>query len=258
VQTLKFYKASLSYDGKDFFGWQKQPDQRTVQGELEKVVALLANNQEIQVIGSGRTDTGVHALDQVIKISAPLSMGAEALMRALNSMLPDDIQVNWLEEVSNSFQPVFDAKKKTYMYYFSTSKNILPTHRGLLTYLFAPSFDLNKAQSAAAIFVGEHDFGNFHTVGTPVKSTVREVFECRVEKVEAQAPVLWPQYTYVMTITGTGFLKQMVRLIMATIWSAAQGKIQLSDISRALANPSVEKLAPTAPPEGLYLYKVFY
>jgi tRNA pseudouridine38-40 synthase len=255
---LTFYKLVIRYDGTNYYGWQKQPNQKTIQGEIEKVITQITKGSDFQVIGSGRTDTGVHALCQVVKVSVDSGIEAEQLHRALNSLLPDDIYVISLETVSENFQPVFDAKRKTYKYYFSISKDIYPTLRNQLTYLKIRDFDIDKAKDACRTFVGEHDFANYQNVGTPVKSTIREVFSFDIEKVDQAVNHIWPEDTYVISCTGNGFLKQMVRLMVAAVWSCAQSKITVTDIQESLKNPKSDKLAPTAPPQGLYLHEVVY
>lgn len=254
---MKFYKGIVQYKGTKYFGWQKQPDQRTIQGELEKVVSKLNSNSEIQVIGSGRTDTGVHAVGQAIKITMPKNFEPLKLKKALNSLLDEDINILSLEECDDDFQPVFSAKSKTYKYYFSTSKNKLPQFNDLITYLDF-ELDMSLVNLACKEFVGEKDFVNFHTVGTPVKTTVREVTECRIEKVEASGHVLYPEDTYVLVISGNGFLKQMVRLIMSAIWSVGRGKTSIEQLQASFGARLSQKLGPTAPPQGLYLFEVKY
>lgn len=257
VLNLKFYKAIVQYKGTHFYGWQKQPDQRTIQGELEKVVSQLNSNSEVQVIGSGRTDTGVHAIGQAIKITMEKSFEPEKLKKALNSLLDNDIKVSSLEECTDDFQPVFSAHSKTYKYFFSVSKNQLPQYNELITYLDF-DLDMNLVDLACKEFVGEKDFVNFHTVGTPVKTTVREVTECRVEKVDTTGHLLYPEDTYVLVISGNGFLKQMVRLIMSAVWSVGRGKTTIEQLQASFDTTLNQKLAPTAPPQGLYLFEVKY
>jgi len=255
--SLNYYKAIVQYKGTSFYGWQKQPDQKSIQGELEKVLKKLSSSDDVHVIGSGRTDAGVHSIGQTIRIAMPKSMEVQRLQRALNGLLPEQIKVTQIEESSDQFQPVFDAKSKTYKYYFSTEKHQLPHMAELLTYLDF-EIDLEKANEACQVFIGEKDFVNFHTVGTPVKTTVRKVTECRVEKVCPENHSLFPENTYVLIISGNGFLKQMVRLIMSSIWAVARGRVEIEQLQNAFDSKLDQKIAPTAPPQGLYLFKVEY
>lgn len=255
---MNYYKGLVSYKGTSFSGWQKQTDARSIQGEFERVIAKISNDDtgKIKVISSGRTDAGVHALGQVIKISTPLEIPPENFLKAINSLIDNDIKVLELEKCSDEFQPVFDVKIKEYKYYFSSTKIPSPLFNEQLTFI-RESVDLDLMNMAAKQFVGEHDFVNFCTVGTPVKTTVRKIFECKVEEVNSDF-LNFPKNTFVLTISGSGFLKQMVRLVMASIWSAGSGKITPLQISEYLINKKHDKLAPTAPPEGLYLSKVVY
>ncbi|OIQ16688.1 MAG: tRNA pseudouridine(38-40) synthase TruA [Bacteriovorax sp. MedPE-SWde] len=254
---MKFYKGVVQYNGTSFFGWQKQPDQITIQGELEKVVSRLNGNKEIQVIGSGRTDTAVHSIGQVFKITMPNDFEESKLLKGMNGLLPEDIVVSSLERCDENFQPVFDAKSKTYKYYFSTSDVKSPHLRSLVTFLDY-DVDLALMNEACQQFVGEKDFVNFHTVGTPVKTTVREIFSCEVEEVVSGEHSIYPDKTYVLIVTGSGFLKQMVRLIMSAIWAVGRERVGIEKLSMAFDTKLEQKVAATAPPQGLYLYEVKY
>lgn len=248
----------MSYKGTKFNGWQKQINAKSIQGELESVVAQISNEkiEAIQVISSGRTDAGVHALSQVIKITTPLDILSENFLKGINSLVDNDIKLISLESCLESFQPVFDVKIKEYKYFFSSTKNPSPLFNDQITYL-RENLDLERMNSAARKFIGVHDFINFCTVGTPVKTSVREIFSCEVSQVSSDF-LNFPDNTFVLTISGSGFLKQMVRLIMATIWSAGAAKIELAEIDIYLNQKMTDKLAPTAPPQGLYLSKVVY
>lgn len=255
---MNYYKGILSYKGTKYNGWQKQLNAKSIQGELESVVAKISNEkiENIKVISSGRTDAGVHALAQVVKISTPLEIVPSNFLKGINSLIDDDIKLLSLETCSESFQPVYDVKIKEYKYFFSTSKIPSPLFNDQLTYL-RESLSLEKMNEAAKAFVGEHDFVNFYTVGTPVKTSVREIYHCEVLAVDSNF-LNFPDNTFVLTISGSGFLKQMVRLIMSAIWSAGASKIEISQIEYYLREKMSDKLAPTAPPQGLYLSKVVY
>ncbi len=252
---MNTYKSIFEYDGTNFFGWQKQPDQKTVQGTIENILERITKSGYVTTIGSGRTDRGVHAKGQVVKIVIDNKMEPIALKKALNSLLPKEIRCLSLEVCEDSFQPVFDAKAKVYRYYFSFS-NRTPFFEGRVTFL-KKSLDLSMLHEACARFVGEHNFVTFSTKGTLVKSTIRKVSSCKVFSVE-QKGINELDELYCMEIIGNGFLKQMVRLIVSSIWAYAEGKIELSDIENALNYELEQKLAPTAPPDGLYLHSVHY
>lgn len=254
---MSIYKTTFSYDGSKYFGWQKQVDQRTIQGEIEKVLIKLSKSQDIQVVGCGRTDTGVHATCQITRLTMPINIGPEELRKALNSLLPLDIRAISCESCNEDFQPVYDAKLKTYRYLFSPKKDINPFLKDYVTYL-GKELNLEKLREACVIFQGEHDFVGFSTKGTPVKTTVRKIKSCSVSEITLSYGAGLSEQVYLFEIKGSGFLKQMVRLIVSAVWSYAEGKISKGDIENQFTHPDASKLAPTAPPNGLYLHHVDY
>ncbi|MFZ4714013.1 MAG: tRNA pseudouridine(38-40) synthase TruA [Bacteriovoracaceae bacterium] len=258
ISNMFAYKLILSYQGTAYFGWQIQKaDQQTIQGTLENCLKQICKSENIKTIGSGRTDAGVHALNQVVRIEIPLNIEAQALVRALNSFLPLDIRVKSATVIEDEFHPIFSAKKKEYIYLFNV-KEPTPFQRNLVTHV-PYDLDLESMKKAASVFVGEYDFCNFYTIGTNVKSTVRTVF--RAEIVHYSAGAFQEQFpeVFALKIEGSGFLKQMVRLIMGTIWEAGRGKIGVEEIRKHLKGESFsKKLAAVAPPQGLYLSFVSY
>ena len=254
---MNTYKAIFSYDGSSYYGWQKQPDQLTVQGSIEKVLQTLSKAGSAQVIGCGRTDAGVHAVNQVTKISLEQNMEPCNLKRALNSLLDKSIRCLAISRCSDDFQPVFDAKKKTYRYYFIMSEVMNPHYSLKMTHI-KKKLDIDKMKRALPLFVGKKDFVNFSTKGTPVKSTEREVYSFDLYKMEASDFLEREENIYYFEISGNGFLKQMVRLIVSAIFSYGEGKIGADDINSFFLEQKTSKLAPTAHPDGLYLYDVTY
>jgi tRNA pseudouridine38-40 synthase len=253
------YKLLISYCGKNYFGWQIQAaNQVTIQGTLNEALSKIAKSTEVQSIGSGRTDAGVHALGQVVKIEIPLSIDPQALMRALNSHLPSDIRIREVTETTTDFHPIFSAKKKEYLYLFNWGGVPTPFQDKLVTNV-PYNLDVKTMQDACKLFVGEHDFCNFYTLGTDVKSTVRTIYSADIAPYSAGFMQEHFPGVYVFRVVGNGFLKQMVRLLMGTIWEAGRGKIQLSEIESYLQGKSfAKKLAAVAPPDGLYLSQVDY
>ena len=253
-----FYKLTISYQGTNYFGWQIQrPDQVTIQGVLEDCLKKISKSIEIKTIGSGRTDAGVHALNQIVRIEMPLKIDEKSLVRALNSFLPLDIRAKEIELTDENFHPIFSAQKKEYIYLFNT-KRPTPFQQHLVTSV-PYELDIEKMRKAAQCFVGEFDFCNFYTVGTEVKSTVRKIFKADIVPYESHDFEMYFTDVMALKIEGTGFLKQMVRLIMVTIWEAGRGKVELDSIKSYLQGvPYSKKLAAVAPPQGLYLSSVTY
>jgi tRNA pseudouridine38-40 synthase len=252
------YRATLSYKGTRFQGWQIQPTGLTVQGELNKALASVSKSDEIRSIGSGRTDAGVHARGQVVRMDTPLVIAPGNLLKALNTYLPPDIRVVECVDCPETFQPTYDAISKWYSYFFIQHPYPDPLAGELVAH-YGFSLDEGLMREACQRFVGRHDFVNFYTEGTEVNSTVRTIHSCELIKVESGgAPFPFHGPVYEIRIHGEGFLKQMVRLMVGAIWSVGRGKIPVDEITRALASARRDRLGATAPGEGLYLMRVVY
>ncbi len=253
------YRLDISYCGKDYFGWQIQnAEQVTIQGTLNEALMKISKTTNVLSIGSGRTDAGVHALGQVVKIDIPLAIDPQALMRALNSHLPTDIRVKEATIAAEDFHPIYSAKKKEYLYLFNWKTLPTPFQDKLVSHV-PYTLDLKKMQDACKLFIGEYDFCNFYTLGTDVKSTIRTIYSAEIEPYAADSFQGHFPSVYAFRVEGSGFLKQMVRLLMGTIWEAGRGKVQLSEIESYLKGQNYpKKLAAVAPPDGLYLSRVDY
>ncbi|MCT4643323.1 MAG: tRNA pseudouridine(38-40) synthase TruA [Bacteriovoracaceae bacterium] len=256
--NLCYYKISLSFKGTSFLGWQKQKDFRpTVQEEIEKACSKIFKSNNIHTIGSGRTDTGVHGIKLICRLAAPFMIECEALKRALNTHLNKDIRVICVEESNGSFRPTNDAISRTYKYLFSDREMINPFENEYIAKVKG-KLDLEKMKEACSFFIGDHDFVNYMCVGTDVLSTKREILSCNVLLHKESFHGMMGQH-YSITIKGSGFLKQMIRLIVATVWSYAQGKITKEQIQESLSGVKLDqKLAPVAPACGLYKIDVQY
>lgn len=254
---MYFFKLTLSYKGTRYCGWQIQAQgEKTIQGELNKSLEQILKSK-IKTIGSGRTDSGVHALCQVVKVECEKVIAFDKLLKGLNSILPSDINVLEISECSESFRPTNDAKVKTYHYYFSNNERPYPQHEDLIANIsFELDFELMK--KTCEVFVGKHDFADFQCVGTEVSSTIREIYSCSLERVEKFSAISPTKNIYVLKISGSGFLKQMVRLIVGTLWQVGRGKLSVDQISESLKHAKGTKLGPVSPPEGLYLADVQY
>lgn len=229
---------------------------KTVQGELNSALKKIAKTEQVKTIGSGRTDAGVHALGQVVKIDMPLELQPENLVKALNSHLPDDIKAVDAELCDSSFMPTSDALSKEYHYRFTCNHHGPVALQEEFIAHQRSGLDFKLMDEACKILIGEHDFVNFFCEGTEVKSTVREIFECNIFEVQSGDWML-PAH-YVFRIKGNGFLKQMVRLLMGTIWNVGRGKVSLAEFQESLRVKTPSKLGPVAPPQGLYMVRVNY
>lgn len=235
----------VAYDGSGFNGWQIQPDKRTVEGDLTDAVAHIAGKRT-PVVGSGRTDTGVHALNQAAHFDLEKDFDVEKIPRALNFYLGDDVRVIDAKQVADDFHARKSAKRKTYVYkiYQSRFDNPLLKNRELRI----DKTDTELMKEAAKLFVGRHDFRAYMSSGSSVENTVREVCECKI---------ISSGNSIRLKITANGFLYNMVRKITATALAVANGKKALSDIECSLREPYMP-IKEIAPPHGLYLHSVKY
>lgn len=255
---MNIYKLILQYKGSRYSGFQIQVKDQTIQGELNQALKILSKCESVKSIGSGRTDAGVHALGQVVKIEIPVNIPEQGLVKGINSHLPHDIRVIQAERTDETFHPIYSAKSKEYNYVFSTQELITPFADELVTH-FPYELDVEIMRKGCQLFCGEHDFINYQCTGTDVETTVRKIYECEILhfKGDGHFKNLLEDY-YVLRVVGNGFLKQMVRLMMGALWSLGRGKISLEDLEKSLKTPLSQRLGATAPPQGLYLKEVHY
>ena len=245
--TERNIKITLEYDGANYFGWQRQPSHVTVQQRLEEAVAAVTQARST-VIGSGRTDTGVHAKAQVANFRTRSHIPGPKFPFALNANLPPDIAVTAAEDAAPDFHARFDAKAKTYRYTLLNAPIRSPLHSPY-TYRVWPPLDTAAMQQAAQCLVGEHDFAAFQTEGRPDRSSVRTV--TRADFVEHD-PIIefW--------IEADGSLYNMVRAIIGTLIRTGRHKISPNEFAEILASASRPAAGPTAPAQGLCLMEVKY
>ncbi len=255
---IAYYKLILQYKGTRYSGWQIQlgTNEITIQGELNRALSVISKSQDVKSLGAGRTDAGVHALGQVAKVSIPLDIPSENLVKALNVNLPDDIRVVHAELSDEQFMPTIHAKSKEYHYRF-TSQRMFTAFQNDLIVNYPFDLDVSKMKEACRILIGEHDFTNFFCEGTEVSSYVRSIFACDIVEIPQGEWAMLPTH-YVFQIKGNGFLKQMVRLLMGAVWNVGRGKISIQEFQSALGPTKVQRLGPVAPPNGLYMVRVNY
>jgi tRNA pseudouridine38-40 synthase len=252
--VIFYYRLTLQYKGTNYSGWQIQPSERTIQGELNQALKVISKSEMVKTLGSGRTDSGVHALDQVVKAAIELQIDPQSLLKALNGNLPQDIRVVAADFSDEKFMPTSDAKSKEYHYRFTRGKYATALQNDFITN--QPfELDQDKLQTACRLLVGKHDFVNYFCEGTEVNSTVREIFECDLLLMPENG--FMPAH-FMFKFVGSGFLKQMVRLLVGALWNVGRGKISLEEFKKSLNPPRGERLGAVAPPEGLYLARVNY
>jgi len=243
------FMAVVEYDGTAYHGWQLQKDLPTVQGACEAALERIVRSPT-RVHAAGRTDAGVHASGQVAHFSIPWKHSPADLLRACNALLPPDITVRMLEPAPDDFHARHSAISKTYVYKILNLPLRSPLNR-LYSWHIPHDLDLASMDRAAASLVGQHDFAAFGspTDGTP--STVRCVLETSWHREETQGLLCF-------TISGTGFLRYMVRSIVGTLALVGSGKISSSKFAAILRSSDRSRSGPTAPPHGLYLQSVSY
>lgn len=239
--------AKVSYIGTDFNGFQAQPYGRTVQNEIEKAIRHLTGEATV-IIGSGRTDAGVHAIGQVFNFHTASSIPTERWAIALNTRLPKDIVITDVRDVPDGFHARRSAKRKTYRYSIDTGK-FPDVFARAYRYHHPTPLDLEAMRKGLAHLVGRHDFTSYTSIRSTKPHHVRTIYEASLRQ-EGQA--------LHMTITGNGFLYNMVRVIMGTLLWVGQGKLQPDDMKRILEGRSRALAGPTAMPHGLTLVDVDY
>ena len=238
----------IAYDGSDFHGWQIQPGQPTIQGLLQAALSKL-EGFTVSVQGSGRTDAGVHALNQVASFQLRNPIPLENLLKAVNRLLPRSIRALAVREVPTKFHARHSAVAKTYEYRIYRG-DICPPFKSRCTYALSSRLNETSMVTAARHFVGEHDFRAFAAAGGEEKqSTVRIIYSsefCRNGD----------QLHY--KVRGTGFLYHMVRNIVGTLIAVGRGNLTPGDIPNLLRQKNRSAIGPTAPPQGLFLVNVEY
>ena len=244
---MRNIKIIIEYDGKDFNGWQKQPNKLNIQGEIERAIEEITG-EKVDLIASGRTDAGVHALAQVANFKIEKDIPIEKIPYALNSKLKKSIRVKSAEEVDEKFHSRYTCKRKTYRYVINNSVQGTAIYRNL-QYHFPEKLDEEKMNKGIKYLIGEHDFKSFKASGTSSKSSVRTIYDAKVTR---EGDIV------TIELTGNGFLYNMVRIISGTLVDVGIGKIKPEDVKDILEARDRLKAGRTLPPTGLYLVDVKY
>ncbi|MDE7056630.1 MAG: tRNA pseudouridine(38-40) synthase TruA, partial [Lactobacillus sp.] len=233
------YKMTMAYDGHLFHGFQMQPNQRTVQGEIEKALQKMTKGKRVIVEGSGRTDAGVHALGQVIHFDYPGNViPADRMILALNSMMPMDIIFKDCEIVNEDFHVRYSAKGKWYRYRVSLDRFVNPFKR-FYTGHYPYPLEVEKMQTAAKDLIGTHDFTSFAASGGQIIDKVRTMYYVNVEKDEKENEI-------VFDFICSGFLYNMVRILVGALLEIGNGKRPVDDFPRIIAAKNRQEVRETA------------
>ena len=233
-------KMIVAYDGTNYKGWQVQPNGITIEEVLNKNLSNLLGEQ-IVVSGASRTDSGVHSLGNIAVFDTNTRMPADKIAFALNQRLPEDIVVQGSCEVEDGWHPRYQNSRKTYEYRILNRTFRMPTRR-LDTYFYHYPLDVEKMKKAASYLEGEHDFKSFCAIGAQVKTTVRTIYACDVEK---EGDII------TIRVTGNGFLYNMVRIIAGTLVQVGGGAIEPEAVKEILAKKERRAAGPTAPAHSL-------
>ena len=264
------HRLVISYKGTSYYGWQdmgtseQKPTEHkpTIEASIHQVLKKICNYQSCTIATASRTDAGVHAQGQVIKISIALAIESENLLLGMNSLLPHDIRILQCKPCAAEFNPNKDSKSKEYHYYFCTDTIYNPVLNDTVAHIpynsktsTTGSLDIELMQQACKLFIGEHDFYSFAKRDINMSSTFRTILSCEI--LQAQ-PSTFGNKVYYLKIVGKGFLRHMVRYIAGALFALGRNQLSLSDISEALVNHKEEKISSRAKSRGLHLIQICY
>ncbi len=238
---------TVAYDGTNYFGWQRQKNNISVQQRLEEALSRLMK-KNIEVRGASRTDTGVHALGQAALLKTETTIPVCKIPYAVNSFLPEDIVVTGARLVSDKFHPQYSVIKKTYQYKILNSEFKNPMLKNYSEFVRRP-LNIEKMREACGYFIGTYDFSAFCASGSTAKTTVRTIFDLSIEK---------NNEIYDIIVTGNGFLYNMVRIIAGTLIYVGENKFNPSFVKDIIASKNRVLAGKTAGPSGLTLMKIYY
>jgi tRNA pseudouridine38-40 synthase len=242
-------KLVIAYDGRCYHGWQRQKKHTTVQGVLEDKISMMAGHP-VTLLGSGRTDAGVHAIGQVANFKTSSSISPEAFKKGLNSLLPDDIRIQNAEDVPDDFHSRYDAKSKVYKYQILLSKETDLFRRHYVWHIPWP-LNLEKMKTSLSFLVGTHDFSSFRSAGSSNTNPVRDMKLAELSESGNEGIVR-------LVFEANGFLRHMVRNIVGTVVDVGSGKISVDKFKDICKSGDRRMSGIKAPAQGLFLVKVRY
>ncbi|WP_419725918.1 tRNA pseudouridine(38-40) synthase TruA [Terrisporobacter petrolearius] len=243
---MRNLKLTIQYDGTKYCGWQKQPNSSGIQGTIEYAIYEITK-EKVNIIGSGRTDAGVHALGQVANFKANSNIPAARMPDALNAKLPKDISIIDCQEVSDDFHSRYSATGKIYRYLIYNKPYRSPLYKDI-SYHVRYDLDIEKMRVEAQSLLGTHEFKGFMNSGSSVKDTVRTIHNISIEE---------SGDLIVLEVEGNGFLYNMVRIIVGTLVDIGRGRID-KPLEEIIASQDRGEAGHTAPAHGLFLKKVHY
>jgi tRNA pseudouridine38-40 synthase len=242
---LNNYKIKIQYDGTGYSGWQIQKDQITVQQKITEAIETIIK-EKVNLIGSGRTDTGVHALGQIANFRTEQSLDQYKFLYSLNSVLPRDISILSLEKVNEDFHSRFDAEKRTYIYLISRYKSPFYFR---YSYFYHSDIDCNRLNELSESITGKHDFTSFSKRNSDTRNKICRIYEARWKQTRGMV---------LFYISADRFLHGMVRAVTGTLLYAFRNNLDRSYLMRIMESKNREEAAEAVPAKGLFLYKVKY
>lgn len=265
-QLMYYYKATIQYDGTGYAGFQWQKDILTIQSEINQAIQKNISTK-FSTVGASRTDSGVHALEQVVRITCEHPLELPQFIEQFQRMLPSQIKCLGVSPCQSDFNPSADAQTKEYRYYFTNKTEFAVNERRFISNIANP-LNVDAMKACVQKINGTHDFCNFYSEGSNVKTTVRNVLLCELAvidpRVQFSHQILFPIPTelsscYELKIVAQGFLKQMIRHLVSALWMVGSGRLSPEDFEALLEGPRREKrLWKVAPARGLYLWRVNY
>lgn len=244
------YFMTFSYDGTNFNGYQKQPRMRTVQKVMEDALKEINGGKIVNICASGRTDAGVHAINQKAHFEMDKKLACDKLLKGINSLLPDDVYVKKIEEVSDDFHARFSAIGKEYIYKINMGE-YNPIERNYV-YQYNKRLDINEMERGLKYLEGEHNFKSFTKTNEEITDYVRTISQTSIVRDSKDINKI------TITFVGTGFMRYMVRNMVGLLIEIGEGKRQAEEIIEILKNENRTLAGKTAPACGLYLRNVFY
>ena len=263
---MNYYKTIIQYNGSSYAGFQWQDGVQTVQSEINNALSKIIEGK-FSTTAASRTDTGVHAKEQVVKITCINPIDTSLFLKSFNEVLPSSIKCYKIESSDGLFRPASFAVSKEYRYFF-TNKTQVSKEDSIFIANISNKLNIDSMNACVQSLIGEHDFQNFYSSGSNVKSTIRNISFCELSEINPQdifsASEIFSipsnlQSCYQLKIEASGFLKQMIRHIVSALWMVGSGKLTTNEFITLLNGAkSTKQHWKVAPPNGLYLYKINY
>jgi tRNA pseudouridine38-40 synthase len=244
---MRRYAFGIQYYGKNYVGWQKQPNGKSVQEEIESCLAKLFDSNDISIVGCGRTDAGVHANYYVFHVDLEEKYELETLIFKFNRILPQEIALFGIYFVKNDFHARFDAKIRTYRYYIHQQKSAFKND---LSLYFPTQLDFGRMNEACKILLGKQDFTSFSKLHTDVKTNICSIFDAKWVKIS--------ENEFYFEISADRFLRNMVRAIVGTLLEIGIGKISIENLKAIIVSQNRNEAKQSVPAHGLFLWDIHY